>query len=297
MGKRNLKILTIGKMFLWTPEKIQEVTKVWFQQLGNKVEKISVLLLSAGIGSRLFLLLNWLKSTSLGGIPLLEYWLSMLHDCGIRDVYVNLHHHTQHVEKFLKREIFKKWVNLIYEEKLLGTAGTLLKAKELFKFDTILLIHADNWSIFSLNDFIKYHFYQKPKNCCMTMMTFDAEKPEQSGIVELDDNGIVKKFYEKKINPPSNNANAAVYLFDKDALQIFQNKTKISDFSTEVIPMFLGKIATWKNNNIHRDIGSLSSLKKAQYDIKPKTKWSADDSWKLNFKKNKIHEQIKKLKI
>ena len=24
---------------VWTPEKIQEVTKVWFQQLGNKVEK------------------------------------------------------------------------------------------------------------------------------------------------------------------------------------------------------------------------------------------------------------------
>ncbi len=263
------------------------------------MRKISVLLLSAGIGSRLLpLTLNWPKCLMpIGGIPLLEYWLSMLHDCGIRDVYVNLHYHAQHVEKFLKREIFKKWVNLIYEEKLLGTAGTLLKAKELFKFDTILLIHADNWSIFSLNDFIKYHFYQKPKNCCMTMMTFDAEKPEQSGIVELDDNGIVKKFYEKKINPPSNNANAAVYLFDKDALQIFQNKTKISDFSTEVIPMFLGKIATWKNNNIHRDIGSLSSLKKAQYDIKPKTKWSADDSWKLNFKKNKIHEQIKKLKI
>ena len=149
---------------VWTPEKIQEATKEWFQQLGNKVEKISVLLLSLGWDAGYFLLLCQLKVFNANWRnPLLEYWLSMLYDIGIRDVYVNLHHHSQHVESFLKREIFSEWVNPIYEDKLLGTAGTLLKIKDLFKFDTILLIHADNWSVFSLNDFLNYHFYENQK--------------------------------------------------------------------------------------------------------------------------------------
>ena len=59
--------------------------------------------------------------------------------------------------------------------------------------------------------------------------------------------------------------------------------------------MFLGKIATWKNNNIHRDIGTTSILKKAQKDVKPSTIWSINDQWKTNFLENKIHQLIKSL--
>ena len=261
------------------------------------MKKISVLLLSAGMGRRLLpLTLNWPKCLMpIGETPLLEYWLSMLYDIGIRDVYVNLHHHSQHVESFLKREIFSEWVNPIYEDKLLGTAGTLLKIKDLFKFDTILLIHADNWSVFSLNDFLNFHFYEKPKNCCITMMTFETDKPEQSGIVELDDKGVVINFHEKKRKPPGKNANGAVYLFNKNILNIFDKKNNISDFSIDVIPMFLGKIATWKNNNIHRDIGTTYILKKAQKDMKPNTIWSVNDQWRSKFLENKIHKLIKSL--
>ena len=36
------------------------------------------------------------------------------------------------------------------------------------------------------------------------------------------------------------------------------------DFSTEVIPHFLGKIAVWSNEGVHIDIGTLENLKKAQ---------------------------------
>ena len=52
--------------------------------------------------------------------------------------------------------------------------------------------------------------------------------------------------------------------------------------------MFLGKFATWKNNNI-RDIGTTSILKKAQKDIKPSTIWSINDQWKTNFLENNIN--------
>ena len=259
--------------------------------------KVSVILLAAGIGNRLLpLTLNWPKCLMpIGKTPLLEYWLSMLHDEGIDDVYINLHHHKSIVEDFLKRPMFKDWVKKIYEKDLLGTAGTLFKAKKLFKFDTILMVHADNWSVFSLEDFILYHFNGKPKNCCMTMMTFECENPSQSGIVELDNNGVVINFHEKKNNPPGRTANGAVYMLDNEVVEYICENKGIIDFSTQVIPEFLGKIATWKNNDIHRDIGTTNVLKLAQKDVKPNTKWSVNDQWNSKFAENKIHQLIKSL--
>jgi len=54
----------------------------------------------------------------------------------------------------------------------------------------------------------------------------------------------------------------------------------ITDFSTEVLPYFIEKIATWKNKGIHRDIGTLQILRLAQADPKPEPSWIKDDEWK-----------------
>ena len=60
-----------------------------------------------------------------------------------------------------------------------------------------------------------------------------------------------------------------------------------------MLPNFLGKIATWHNDNIHRDIGTLESLQKAQLDKQPNNAWSSSDQWELDFNQNPIHDQIK----
>ena len=76
------------------------------------MKKISVLLLSAGMGRRLLPLIKLAKVFNANWRNSLLDITSMLYDIGIRDVYVN-HHHSQHVESFLKREIFSEWVNPI----------------------------------------------------------------------------------------------------------------------------------------------------------------------------------------
>ena len=116
----------------------------------------------------------------------------------------------------------------IYEEKLLGTAGTLLKNKGLLKGSEILLIHADNYTSINLKKLLSSH-KKRPPYCLLTMVTFITENPKSCGIVKTDDEGVVTAFFEKVDNPPSNIANGAIFVFDENFINyIIHTKSFIS---------------------------------------------------------------------
>jgi mannose-1-phosphate guanylyltransferase len=258
------------------------------------LNKVKALLLAAGLGTRLSPLTDdWPKCLMpIGERPLLEYWLETLYSTGVSEVLVNLHHHSEKVQDFLNRTRFKDWVSSVSEETLLGTAGTLKANKEYFQECTTILVHADNWCQCDFADFLNYHRTHRPKHCSITMMTFESPTPETCGIVETDAEGIVNAFHEKSDNPPGNKANGAVYLLEPEVLKWIDNNPDVSDFSTEVIPHFIGRIATWNNHGIHRDIGALPMLKMAQLDPKPIYCWAEMDAWQKNFLRNPIHLQV-----
>ena len=103
--------------------------------------------------------------------------------------------------------------------------------------------------------------------------------------------------HEKSKNPPNNIANAAIYCLEPEVLNWINLNENIQDFSTEVIPKFLGRVATWRNKRIHRDIGTIENLKIAQKDHIQKINWIPDKYWETFFKKHKIHQIMKDLKI
>ena len=124
----------------------------------------------------------------------------------------------------------------------------------------------------------------------MTMMTFRTMTPEECGVVELDNEGIVTQFHEKIIDPPGNLANGAVYLLEPEVINWLQQHPTHADFSTEVVPYFMGRIATWENTGIHRDIGTLQTLRAAQIDPQPNPCWPEPDIWELEFSNHPIHK-------
>ena len=258
------------------------------------MNKVKALLLAAGLGTRLRPLSNnWPKCLMpIGDRPLLEYWMETLYSSDVGEVLVNLHHHSEKVQEFLNRPRFHKWVSSVIEETLLGTAGTLKANREYFQDCTTLLVHADNWCQCDFTNFLNYHRKHRPKHCSITMMTFESPTPETCGIVEIDDDGVVLAFHEKSNNPPGNQANGAVYLLEPEILKWILENPSISDFSTEVLPHFIGSIATWHNQGIHRDIGALPMLKLAQSDPQPKSCWPEIDSWQKKFLSNQIHQQL-----
>jgi mannose-1-phosphate guanylyltransferase len=129
----------------------------------------------------------------------------------------------------------------------------------------VLVVHADNLSVFSFESFAQ-SYYDRQSRQLMSMMLFEADNPSQCGIVELDSDSNVIAMHEKVSNPPGNLANGAVYIFSTQIIDwISQNN--VSDISTEVIPEFLGKILAWKNSEYHRDIGTPESYGTAQKDF------------------------------
>lgn len=224
-------------------------------------------LLAAGLGTRLRPITDKTPKcmVPIKGKPLLGYWLDLLFDCdAIESVLVNLHYLPEKVEQFIQTSPYRGKIQTVFEKYLLGTAGSLLKNREFFNDDAILLIHADNYSVFNLDDFIQAH-ENRPDGCEMTMMTFETDSPQTCGIVELDRDNVVKAFHEKKKDPPGNLANGAVYIVQNSIFSFLEglDKHKI-DFSTQVLPHFIGRIFTFQNINYHRDIGTPDSYKKAQ---------------------------------
>ena len=258
------------------------------------MRKISALLLAAGMGTRLQPLTDKLPKClmPIGGIPLLEHWLSLLYRTDIHNVLINTHHHKAMVEEFLLRARFNKWVKSTYEQKLLGTAETLRQNASFFKGKTVLLAHADNWINCNFSDFLDFHVNRRPDKTIVTMMTFRTTKPKTCGIVEIDPAGVVQKFHEKVTEPPGNLANGAVYLLEPEVTNWLLEKRDATDFSIDVVPAFLGRIATWENTKIHRDIGTINSLRSAQNDPIPLAPWPIDDDWSTSYRSHQVHQDI-----
>ena len=255
------------------------------------MSQVQALLLAAGLGTRLRPVTDSCPKclVPIASRPLLEHWLIALHTCNISSVWVNLHHHCEMVQEFLARDCFSGWVNELIEVRLLGTAGTLGANADKFSSGTTLLIHADNWCQCDFQAFLDFHLHARPVDTVMTMMTFHTSTPESCGIVELGDDGVVIGFHEKVSNPPSKLANGAVYILEPEVVRWIGQRSHLIDFSTGVIPKFLGRIATWENCGIHRDIGNLRYLLDAQSDPQRDSPWPEDDGWVRSYKEHPVH--------
>ena len=230
------------------------------------MKKIKAILLAAGYGTRLRpLTLTTPKCLiEVNGIPLLKHWLIKLEKLGCSEVIINTHYLSKKVLEFTKSyKSLKLKITTSHEKEILGTAGTLIKHLDFFKDSTGLLIHADNYTDDDLRDFLNNH-YLRPKNCIITMLTFDTENPSSCGIVLKDKRGIVIDFHEKSEQNYGNCANGAIYAFDDQFIQILKNFSyEINDFSIDVLPAIVGRIFSWHTSKFFLDIGNESALKKA----------------------------------
>jgi mannose-1-phosphate guanylyltransferase len=223
------------------------------------------ILLAAGFGTRLRPLTNTIPKclVPIHGQPLLGIWLERLTQAGIGPFLVNTHYLADQVEQFIEASPYRDQVTLVHEPTLLGTAGTLMANLDFFQGEDGLLIHADNYCLADFREFMAAH-RQRPHECLLTMMTFCTDAPSTCGVVELDGRGVVVDFHEKVENPPGNLASGAIYLISAQFLEIAKSRLyKLKDFSTEVLPQFLGQIYSYQTRVDFVDIGTPENYSKA----------------------------------
>lgn len=227
------------------------------------------LLLAGGLGTRLRPLTGHIPKclVPVKGKPLLQYWLDLLIPAGIDQILINTHYLPEPVRRFAASSPWRDHITLVHENVLLGTGGTVLQNWRFFDGQPFMVAHADNLTRFDPVAFMERHG-TRPPGCDMTMMTFETDDPKSCGIVEENPDGVVTAFHEKVENPPGNHANAAVYIFEPAIFDFLEGLGKpVIDLSTEVIPNYIGRIATFHNHGYHRDIGSPESLAKANQDF------------------------------
>jgi len=227
---------------------------------------LRALLLAAGLGTRLRpLTLTTPKClVPIQGKPLLDYWLEALFSAKIERVLINTHWLADRVRDHVARSPFHARIDLVHEDRLLGTGGTILMNREWFGDGPFLVAHADNFTNFHVADFIAAH-RRRPNTCVLTMLAFRTDAPRTCGILEVTAQGVVRGFHEKVENPPGNVANAAVYICEPEVAAFIASLGKADvDFSTEVIPAFLNRIYAVMTNGYHRDIGTIEALSRAQ---------------------------------
>lgn len=227
------------------------------------------LLLAAGEGTRLRPLTATVPKclVPIGGRALLDYWFDLVFAAGVERALVNTSYLSDQVHAHVSSSPWRDRIDLVHEPALLGTGGTVLANRAWLGRTPFLVAHADNLTDFDVAGLFAAH-RTRPANCAITMLAFHTDRPRQSGILELNDRQIVRQFHEKVADPPGTLANAAVYIFDPEVVDVIVALGRpVVDLSTEVIPAFLGRILAVTHAGYHRDIGTPDSLAQAQIDV------------------------------
>ena len=164
------------------------------------------------------------------------------------------------MQQHISKSKFAKSVETIFEPQLLGTAGTLVSNKKFFDDHDGILLHADNYCEADIKQLISAHT-NRPSICDLTMLAFRTQTPHTCGILEVDEQNILKQMYEKSHDNHGNLANAAFYILSKKLIAELGNET---DFSNEVIPKYFGKALVVETSETFIDIGTPETYALAQ---------------------------------
>jgi len=227
-----------------------------------------VFILAAGKGTRLRPITNNIPKclVSVNGIPMLERWLQIVEKENLDEVIVNTHYLAEQVREFIKdNHKENSRIKLIHEEQLLGTAGSVYQNRKWFRGYEGLIIHADNFYEGKLDYILEAH-RTRPIGCMITMVTFKCNDSKACGLVDVDENGIVREFKEKDPSASGNVANAAIYAFSKEFIDwLDENGEGLVDMSVDVIPKLIGRIYTVPTNHRIVDIGTLERLQEVEW--------------------------------
>ena len=224
---------------------------------------MKAILLAAGKGTRLRPLTDTVPKCLIPicGVPLLGIWLDLLKKHGIAEVLINTHYHASLVEEFLAGDSSGVKVKAVYEEILLGSAGTI-KANRGFVEgeDAFLIAYADNLTNMDITGMVEFH---RSKGASFTMGLHRATNPKACGIATLNGDGLVTSFIEKPEHPESDLANAGVYVSGQEIFDYIPERAGVVDIGFDVLPSMVKRMYGYKIEEYLLDIGTLENYERA----------------------------------
>jgi mannose-1-phosphate guanylyltransferase len=220
-------------------------------------------LLAAGLGTRLRPITDSTPKCMLriGDRPLLDIWLDALAEAGVQEVLVNLHHLAPVACSHLMGRSGPPVVRIVEEQELLGSAGTLLANRAFEEGEEMFIaVNADNLTDFDLRVLVNAH---REGGAIATLSLFHAPRPSECGVVDLE-HGHVVGYVEKPADPPSDLANAGMYVFHPSALDLIAGPPP-TDIGYDLLPRLVGQArAVTIEGCYFIDIGTPVALERAR---------------------------------
>lgn len=223
---------------------------------------MKALVLAAGRGSRLGNITENLPKplVEVKNRPVIDYLIRKLINLNVSEIFINMHYKHELLEKFILDSNYRTKITLIYEPKLLGTAGTLKSLIDELSTEDFIVMHADNYFQDDLK-ILKQKHLTTNSDYLITLGTFLVLNPEKFGTFKLTDDHDVIKFFEKQKDSPSKIANSAIYFMKPGIKEVVNTLNEYeNDISLHVIPKLLGKIKAFELTGYFYDIGTPENL-------------------------------------
>lgn len=220
-------------------------------------------LLAAGAGTRLKTLTEETPKCLLPirGKPLLRYWLDTFEKYHVRYVFINTSSFTMPVMTYVYQVKPRIRITLSFEEKLLGSAGTLFRNRGFTKGEKdFLILYADNFTNLNLYRIVTFH---RRRRALATIGLFKTDKPEECGIVQMNEDNVILNIEEKPKNPKGNLAFAGIMVMSQSAFDYMN--FDMFDIAKDLLPRLIetGKLYGFTIQETLIDIGTPDGYKKA----------------------------------
>lgn len=226
---------------------------------------MKAVILAGGFGNRLKPLTNDTPKPMLPicNVPMIDYCISQAVYNGIDDITLTLAYKPEQIMEWC--EGYGE-INFRYsvETSPLGTFGGVRKTlKELG--ETFFVLSGDGLSDVDLSAMAQAH---RASGADITIAVANSAEPSQFGVVESDEYGFVKNFYEKPAEFHGNVVNTGIYIINREVMEILPEGNY--DFAKDLFPECLkqGKIGIFRHEGYWSDIGNPSSYYSANYFVK-----------------------------
>ena len=229
-------------------------------------------ILAGGRGTRLQAHLNGLPKSLVNvcGVPLLERQIRHLTKFGIDDIVLLVKHGAKAVEQFIasKPDVGVR-ITLIEDGEPRGTSGAVLAALDRLA-ERFVVVYGDTLFNIDLARFLAAH---TQSNADATLFLHPNDHPQDSDIVEIDDEGWVRAFrpYPHRGEYFQNLVNAALYIIEKRALLPWSQESVPSDFGKNLLPAMLAagaRIKGYVSFEYIKDLGTLERLARVERDLR-----------------------------
>ena len=171
------------------------------------------------------------------GRPLLEWTVEWLRRFGVKDLFINLHHLPDAIPSHLGTgAAFGVRVTYSFEKELLGTAGALRAFRDRLR-QPFVVVYGD--VLPTALDLDALRAYHRAKGGIGTLVLQKTDRPHDSDVVELEEDGRVKALHHAPGTFDHGDlGSAAVYLLEPGILRYLPESGK-ADFVRDLFPAVL----------------------------------------------------------